>query len=324
MPLLDYEFGVDGNTLSASDDLNINFITGSPQYEADSGVSGSLAMQVDPTTNSFVNVAFTATGYKSAEFYVKSVYTTGTKQNVIIAQALSTSGNEAIAQVRLNSDNTLSLRDKFTAVATTTTALTDNVWYRVAWEVDRTSGTQELRLYDGPHSTTPLETEAPGAGSCNASTATTFDRFYFGTVGTSTDARDWIRYDDTAWGDTFPIGPSGSAGAAVATYDLTITHTTDSAAVGDRTYEVDATGSTGTVSLTQDSGTSVGTITESPTGVFTFADPGGSDNLVFDLEADDSGDLDNLAITITRAAGNIRYGERVYNGGTASDTASWI
>lgn len=323
MPNLDYEFGSNGVTLSASDDANINFITGSPAYVTDSGVGGSLAFQTAPTANEFVNVAFTAAGRQFARFYIKSVYTSGTKQNVIVAQALSTSGNEAIAQVRLNSDNTLSLRDKFVVVATTTTALTDNTWYRVEWDVNRAAGTQELRLYDGPHSTTALEIEAPGANSCNGSTATTFDRFYFGTVGTSTDARAYIRYDDTGWDATTWLGPTGSAGAASATYDLTITHTTDSADVADRTYEVDATGSVGAVSLTQTSGTTV-SITESPTGVFTFADPGGSDDIVLDLEADDSGDLDNLAITITRAAGNIRYGERVFQGGDASVTTNWV
>lgn len=100
------------------------------------------------------------------------------------------------------------------------------------------------------------------------------------------------------------------------TYDLTITHDTDSADIADRTYEIDATGSSGTVTLTQTSGTTVSD-TESPTGVFTFADPGGSDDLVFDLDNTSN----TLEITIRR--GIFRPATLTFKGGTVTDVANW-
>lgn len=101
-----------------------------------------------------------------------------------------------------------------------------------------------------------------------------------------------------------------------AAYTLTITHTADSAAVANRTYEIDATASVGTsVTLTQTGGTTV-SITESPTGVFTFADPGSGGDLVFDLAAD----TDTAVVTIPRLRGGPPL---TYYGGGATDLSNW-
>lgn len=98
---------------------------------------------------------------------------------------------------------------------------------------------------------------------------------------------------------------------------LTLTAGTDNATYTlTTTYEVDATASTGTTSLTQTAGTTVGTITESPTGVFTFDDPGGSDSLVFDLDA--GSDTEVVTITRTRPPSILTY-----LGGTVTDLDSW-
>lgn len=109
----------------------------------------------------------------------------------------------------------------------------------------------------------------------------------------------------------------------VATYNLTITHITDSAGIADRTYEIDATGSTGAVTLTQTGGTTV-TDTESPTGVFTFPDPGGTDTLGFNLTAAGTGGGadDTAAISIPRGSA-ARSAVLTFQGGTVTDIANW-
>lgn len=99
---------------------------------------------------------------------------------------------------------------------------------------------------------------------------------------------------------TLTYETTGTPGAA--TYGLTITHTTDLATVASRTYEIDATGSTGTTSLAWD-GASRGTITESPTGTYTFTDPDdGATALALTLTAAGTGGQsdDTVGIVIAR------------------------
>ena len=74
----------------------------------------------------------------------------------------------------------------------------------------------------------------------------------------------------------------------------------------------------GAKSLVQTSGTPVGTITESPTGVFNFADPGGTDDLVFRLTAGST----NKTITIPRGAGGKPEAITFY-GGTVGNVNNW-
>lgn len=98
------------------------------------------------------------------------------------------------------------------------------------------------------------------------------------------------------------IDTSVGGGAASAIYSLTITHDVSTSTIASRTYEIDATASTGDATLTQTAGTTVSK-TESPADVFTFDDPGGTDTLTFTLTATDGTDVDTKNISIVRGGG---------------------
>lgn len=122
----------------------------------------------------------------------------------------------------------------------------------------------------------------------------------------------------SGWGAIIGVYNATAAVADATHYVLTQTNAADTTATGSRTYKIDATTSVGAKSLVQTSGTAVGTITESPTGVFNFADPGGTDDLVFRLTAGST----NKTITIPRGAGGKPEAITFY-GGTVGNVNNW-
>lgn len=69
-------------------------------------------------------------------------------------------GTTIVAQIRLNIDGTLSIRNGTVAVATSITNITPNRFFRLSWHVNAAGTTQALRIYTGTnlHGTTPTET----------------------------------------------------------------------------------------------------------------------------------------------------------------------
>lgn len=151
---------------------------------------------------------------------------------------------------------------------------------------------------------TPADFVAPGtrtiraqaynaSGGVNASGAGTAVIASAGTVSSVTYTQPASTHGGVL---SVMVGPLVNGAA---TYDLTAVYATDTTTpiTG---WVLDATGSTGTVSLTQTAGTTA-SVTESPTGVFTITNPSGTDALTFDLDA--AGDTtDTAVVSIGRSA----------------------
>lgn len=106
----------------------------------------------------------------------------------------STSGGGAIrAQLRINADGSLRLRNGITVTGTDTAALATDTDYRAEWVVDGPGGTQTLTVYP-LHSTTAL------TGTSGTFTDATFETLGFGLVqaGTWTYRADRVAVADVA------------------------------------------------------------------------------------------------------------------------------
>lgn len=208
--------------------------------------------------------------------------------NATIMEAWTTTP-AIIGNVRLTTSGTLQLRDNVTAEWTSSALSTG--WHRLAWLCDPAGDTHRLKVYSGANLDTATASQDSGSlGLTLQSGAASIDVLKVGVMTTSTVTVVWddLHIDDAA--EWAPVTDS-------ALYDLTATYTTSSTTISG--WTLDATGSTGTTSLTQTAGTSVGTITESPTGVFTFSNPAGTDSLVFDLDAGTTTEV----VSIVRAGG---------------------
>src|SRR3982751_1584320 len=97
-----------------------------------------------------VDHRFTATGTRYETWYER--WAAFPAAAVFLASASSAA--TARAQVRLNTDGTISLRNALTAVYTSAVAIPTGQWVRFEWELVNPTR-QRLLVYSG-HSTTPL------------------------------------------------------------------------------------------------------------------------------------------------------------------------
>lgn len=197
-------------------------------------------------------------------------------------------------------------------------SLAANTIYRV--EIDWTSGSPEMRVYAG-ESTTPLTVNAVD----HTKTFSEVSYVRFGAFTSLAQTVSNVELACPAWSDTTWLGPEPSGVAGVANFSLSTTYTANSDTFDEATYEVDATGSTGTVTLVQQSGTTAAP-SESPTGVFTITDPGGADNLEYLLTAAGTGSQADADRTVTirrgtAAAPAIRH---LVSGGDPTVDADWV
>lgn len=212
----------------------------------------------------------------------------------------------ARASVRILADGTVQIRNGNVEVARTTATVAANAWFRVAWKL--VNGTeQRLRLYaTAPYTAVTEEI----SGTFNTGS---FDRFRIGADASLTGTTDWdsLISDDTTW------PTRGSGGAGQVTYNLTAEY--DQASPPDlQRWVLDATDSVGTVTVAQSAGTTA-TIVESPTGVFTVTNPGGSDTLVLTVTA--GSDVEQ--VTLLRGATMQRPALWVFQGGDPTDISNW-
>lgn len=149
-------------------------------------------------TQTIVQRNFTATSTRYFAWYER--WNTLPAAAVYLGSA--SSGATARAQVRLNPDGTMSLRNALTAVYTSTAVMPTASWVRFEWELVNPTR-QRLQMFSG-HSTTPLLDS--GAQTFNTGT---FDRVLLGSTTSVASLDfyiDWVAADDTTW-----VGPAATA-----------------------------------------------------------------------------------------------------------------
>lgn len=272
-----------------------NATTSNTSFTAITGTGGTSVFNADEFDTGFPSMEVTATSTVRSHntthtaaagwrgFGMK-VLATPTGSDTVCAWYTS-GGTVHGGDVRVLTDLTMQLRNKNSSAdwTSTGTAISLNTWYWVSVQVD--SNNARLKVYN--ISTMLFDS---GARTVNYDAGTP-DQFRLGTqqiaaVPTSTRfAR--MRGDDTT---EIPSGWSGGPGIAVYTQST-------------RTL-VDASGSTGTVTLTQTSGPTATSITGPSSGVFTVVHPAGlSANMVFDLDATQNSVTDTEVVTITAGGG---------------------
>lgn len=195
----DFEGFSDGTALTSSNTA-FSGTAGSGTLEADTAqaAEGSVSAlaSVDGTTFAYFRHAIgSLVGLRFWRWYWSpdSIPSSNTQ----IAQLLAS--GTVRAQVRQNSDGTFSLRNAFTAVATSTTSVSAGTAGRLQWSVDNSAGTNELQIFVGANvdGTTPDETIADSAYSEG-----TYDEFDVGILeatDTWSTHLDAVAEDDSAY-----------------------------------------------------------------------------------------------------------------------------
>jgi len=142
------------------------------------------------TTAEVLSFYFNVQTFSSANHYIACT------------QAVHTSGSP-LSDWRINTAHTVTLRDNFSAVSTSSATLSAATDYRAEWKVDQSAATQELRIYEG-EADTPIFTLS---GAFSGTTTQTF------TIGPYTAAAGGaIDYDTVKIADdwTGPENPPAS------------------------------------------------------------------------------------------------------------------
>lgn len=104
-------------------------------------------------------------GWKTSMSDVDNLYVTfpfyradTTASNAVVTNFKNNADSAVRGQIRLNTDNTVTIRRQFTAWDTTTETLTEDTWYYIQCHINghASTGTMELKLYDADQ--TLLET----------------------------------------------------------------------------------------------------------------------------------------------------------------------
>lgn len=98
------------------------------------------------------------------DFYFRILTMPATPLYIATIMSLA-SGGAAQADVRVNADRTVTIRNVTTGVGTSTETLSTNVWYRGAWKVVDSTNTQEFRVYTGEGTTNLFGSALTGAYS---------------------------------------------------------------------------------------------------------------------------------------------------------------
>ena len=215
--------------------------------------------------------------------------------------------DSASGAIQMKTDGALEIGTHGGVAATTTMACSVDTTYRIEWRQIKGTGSGDgtvgFKIFAG-ESTSPLETYESSAQNCGTND---FAAFRLGKI-TGIASTFAVMFDDVAMEDqgTTYLGP------LLGSSDLTFTTA--------RKITVDCTGSTGTLTCTQTTGTSVGSISGPTSSVFTITLPDHKDVLVFEVEAD--GDGDPVTDTFKVYPDNLSN-VLVYAGGGASDITNW-
>lgn len=316
----DFEEGSDGASIATG----FEGYSGTLLYEATGALKGSLSANVPSGTIAISTLQWSSMT-PMGDVWVAGFFRPPAAPDAspwILSLISGRTAGTTQFKVDINVSGQIILRDGSTVVDTSTFTCDGSTPVRIAVNCDNAGNTITARLYYGAN----VDGGTPDEVLTGVYSGGDIDRVNIG-MGTAQTAgigsnllMDNLTVDDA----TEPLLPTGVNG--VASYDLTITHAADSDAVADRTYQIDATGSTGTVSLAWD-GASRGTITESPTGVFTFSDPNDGDTalaLILTAAGSGGGTDDTASISIARGGASIeRPLVYTFQGGDYTDPANW-
>ena len=241
----DFEGAANGATATTSNTAFTQNITATPTFDSSQFASGTRSIRINPvSTTESLTYSGASTASKSVRFYLRLTALPAATTYIANMQASTT----ARAQIGINSDGTVRLRNgNTTLVATTTAAMSINTWYRLEWKCDGGTSTQTIKLFS-LHSTTPLDTQS---GTFNTGA---IDRFQLGVVANATlDAFfDAVVLDDTVTdigpADAGFSAPTGLAAVVVSSSRIDLSWNPVTGATG---YDVDRDGGiivTGTAS----------------------------------------------------------------------------
>lgn len=149
------------------------------------------------TENVRLDDSFTATGTRWFRWYFRPPTPLSLSNQPLIANIAS--GATSQADVRIENDGTLSIRESLVEVAQTTTAVVPGEWHRLEWAFDGTDQILRLFLPSNVHGTTPDEEIS------DPYTAGTFDQF---SIGPFAQADAWTHHVDSVVADDADwVGP---------------------------------------------------------------------------------------------------------------------
>lgn len=170
----DFEGQTPGANIANSGSWDVGSGTTPFTAESAAAVHGSIGGRISSATS------YRAFGYNETSTTQTRVFDVYITPRVVSSNTyvmvLTDTGSTQRADVRINSAGTVSMRNVFSAVATSTVTLSMNTTYRFSWRIS-TSG-QELRVYAG-ESATPLFTLT------GALTSASHVRMAFGLVAAS-------------------------------------------------------------------------------------------------------------------------------------------
>lgn len=282
-----------------------NATTSNTIFTAITGTGGTSVFNADEFDTGFPSMEVTATSTVRSH---NKTHTAGAGWRGFGMKVLATpTGSDTVCawytsggtvhggDIRVLTDLTMQIRNKNSSAdwTSTGTAITTNTWYWVSVQVDNNN--VRLKTYN----TSGLVLDS-GARTVNYDAGTP-DQFRLGSQN-ATAIPTSTRFARLRGDDSTEVTSGWTSSPGVASY----TQST-------RTL-VDASASTGTVTLTQTSGPTATSVTGPVSGVFTVVHPAGlSSDMVFDLDATQGGVTDTEVVTIT--AGGGARATLVYDGG---------
>jgi hypothetical protein len=196
----DFEGATSGTAVTAANTAFVS-VTGSPTYDSAQFMVGTQSALLNPSTA--LQYGSYQIGAAAASMSVRWYLRLAALPTAVTYLASPLSLSTIRAQVGLNADGTVRIRNATTLVATTmlAAALSAGTWYRIEWQLDGPGATQVLRIFAG-HGTTPIS----GADISGTFNTGTVDRMLLGVPvsGTVTLNMDAVKMTDVAeW-----IGPA--------------------------------------------------------------------------------------------------------------------
>jgi hypothetical protein len=194
-----FENGTDGVATTTSNTVYSSF-TGVPVFDNAAFVAGALSgMSTSAgTASSFAtqNLPSPVTDRYFRRYLRVSAWPTGATVLPLVRTRNSSTTNTT-AQIVMNTSGQLVLRDNNTAVATSTTVIGLNSWFRVEWHIAGGSTTQTLRIFTDSNYNGSSPTETISGAYTNGS----FDRVNDAGTNQTVDPGNTVTLDGTASSD---------------------------------------------------------------------------------------------------------------------------